>query len=411
MSPGPGLRGHSLLASPRDPRARGVVAGDARLRDPLALDPSGRDPLARRPPAGAHEALDALHALVAVLAPHEILRHVVRGTMGGAPTTWAVASPFGTADERELADRVPAPLRVLVAERRGRGQLTWSLPLEALERVTLRLRDGSAALRLRFHSAAAVSAGWDGVRGPGPVLTPATPPVATHALQTPAADAAVALARALWGALGRTGCETHVADASGPQGAAPRSRATDGRRPGLTLLGMALATTALLSVPSASAAQGSPLAALHGLSVAGGFDASGATNRGRGLSLLLGFDVTRGGSPLQARLTGTFFDRDDARVATRFGGLGLDFKLGTRRGDVRPYLLGGAGVYRLREERAGEPERRPGVPVTLPGGMREGEFLLVERTTAAVTGGGYTVVPGGTRVRDAYLPLVFGVRF
>jgi hypothetical protein len=195
-----------------------------------------------------------------------------------------------------------------------------------------------------------------------------------------------------------------------------------------------LAATCLSAPLRAPGAQQGQLGALTGLSLAAGIDARTASTEGQGpgLSALVGFDVSRGDGPIAARLTGTFFDRGPARgagvdparegsaVASRYGGVGLDFKYARRGGVVRPYLLAGAGVYRLREERVAREETGPLAP-------RADGQLLVERTTAALTGGAglltrlgpvwgfvegrYTTFPGGAEVRASYLPVVAGVRF
>lgn len=194
----------------------------------------------------------------------------------------------------------------------------------------------------------------------------------------------------------------------------------------------ALLATAVLAAPLQ--AQGGGLGALSGLSLGVGFDARTASTEGEGpgISALVGFDVTRGEGPLGARLTGTFFDRGAARepavggaregsaLSSRYGGVGLDVKYTRRRGGVRPYLLGGAGVYRLREARVARAGDGPLEP-------RADGQLVVERTTAALTGGAgvlarlgavwgfvegrYTAFPGGTAVRASYLPVVAGLRF
>lgn len=165
------------------------------------------------------------------------------------------------------------------------------------------------------------------------------------------------------------------------------------------------------------------LGALRGLSLAGGVDGRSLAGREPGTSALVGYDVTRGGGALQARLTGTFFDRATEDATTRFGGIGLDVKLVRRVGSARPYLLGGAGVYRLREERsvalgdvgtsiaplAADSWRRlddrASLALTVGGGL-----LVPLGSVAGFAEGRYTAFPAA-RLHGGYLPVVAGVRF
>ena len=183
----------------------------------------------------------------------------------------------------------------------------------------------------------------------------------------------------------------------------------------------AMPFAALLVAPTCTEAQA--LGALHGLSLAGGVDGRSLAGREPGVSALVGYDVTRGGRALQARLTGTFFHRSTDHAATRFGGIGLDVKLARRVGTTRPYLLAGAGAYRLREER---PVALPVTGVSIapldPRALR----LLDDRTSVALTAGGGLLVPFGplagfaearytafptARLHGGYLPVILGVRF
>jgi hypothetical protein len=181
---------------------------------------------------------------------------------------------------------------------------------------------------------------------------------------------------------------------------------------------------ALLGAPAVgSAADAQALDALRGLSVAGGVDGRSLSGREPGLSALVGYDVTRGGGPLQARLTGTFFDRATDDAETRFGGIGLDLKFVRRAGAARPYLLAGAGVYRLREKR---PVELPTSGVSIAPLNPDAGRRLDDRTSVALTAGGGVLFPLGpvsgfvegrytafpaARVHGGYLPVILGVRF
>jgi hypothetical protein len=183
----------------------------------------------------------------------------------------------------------------------------------------------------------------------------------------------------------------------------------------------AVPIAALLAAPTRTEAQA--LGALHGLSLAAGVDGRGLAGREPGVSALVGYDVTRGGRALQARLTGTVFHRSTEDATTRFGGIGLDVKLARRVGTARPYLLGGAGAYRLREER---PVALPVTGVSIAPLSPDALRRLDDRTSVALTAGGGLMVPFGplagfaearytafpaARLHGAYVPVILGVRF
>lgn len=238
-----------------------------------------------------------------------------------------------------------------------------------------------------------------------------------------AAAAVTLLFGALWVRLAarprRHGAAPRAVPRPAPVDGAPlpprRERATSpaalvGYRPAARTAGVASALL-LLTGPAAVAAQQAP-AALRNLSVALGGDVGGVTRGdGFGRSLLVGYDVLRrsGAHPLGVRVTGTLLDRAGPERASRFGGLGVDLSLTFRDlGPVRPYLLAGGGVYRLREA----PDGPSPVSAT--------------RTTGALVGGAGVRVPVGRAAlftearytafasspgRGSYVPLVVGLRF
>jgi hypothetical protein len=128
----------------------------------------------------------------------------------------------------------------------------------------------------------------------------------------------------------------------------------------------------------------------------------------------------------------TFFDRGQLRWCRRRPGArgsrrsrrayGGSARLQVRaagRGVVRPYLLAGAGVYRLREERVAREEtgRSPRAPTDScwwsgpPRRSRAEPGCSRARAGVGVRGGALHDVPGGAEVRASYLPVVAGVRF
>lgn len=147
-------------------------------------------------------------------------------------------------------------------------------------------------------------------------------------------------------------------------------------------------------------------------SVAVGADARGAvTGAGAGRTLLVGYDVWRGGAsfPVTLRATGTFLNRvGRAGAPTQFGGVGLDGAVSLREtGLVRPYLLAGVGAYHVSG-------------VVGPAGATE-----PARVSAAAVGGAGLRVPVGTAsvfvesryttfrgaAGGGYTPVVLGLRF
>jgi hypothetical protein len=108
-------------------------------------------------------------------------------------------------------------------------------------------------------------------------------------------------------------------------------------------------------------------------------------------------------------VTGTLLDRAASEGgSTRFGGLGLDAVLTLRESHtVRPYLLVGAGAYRLREV----PRAARGTDSETTAALVGGAGLLVRLGAAsAFAEGRYTAFPGAA-ARPGYVPVVVGLRF